>query len=189
MREIIQNAIRFYETAFEYEGDLEMNRGFRSVTYVKVFVIICGVFVYFAMLASAQSGSAVPYPEGFRNWTHVKTGFSAPAGPRQGIHNIYANKQAMEGFRTGNFANGSIIVFDLLGTETKGGVTSVGDRRLVDVMHKDDKNFLKTGGWGFEEFQGDSRTQRTLNEAAAIGCFNCHAGQKQRDYVFSSFRE
>lgn len=159
------------------------------MTYAKVLVIICGGFLYLAAISFAQTRSVVPYPAGFRNWTHIKTGFSAPAGPRQGIHNIYANPQAMKGFRTGNFANGSIIVFDLLGTEVKDGVTSIGARRLVDVMHKDSKNFAKTGGWGFEEFRGESRTERVLDEAGAVSCFTCHAGQKERGYIFSSFRE
>lgn len=96
----------------------------------------------------------------------------------------------MDGFRTGRFADGSIIVFDLLTLQTKqSGAMSVGERRLVDVMHKDSKRFAKTGGWGFEEFRGNSRMQRDVGEDAVTKCFNCHAGQRERDYVFSSFRE
>lgn len=156
--------------------------GFKTMTYAKVFLIACGGC---ATILFAQTPKPVPYPEGFRNWTHVKTGF----GPQEGIHNIYANEKAMEGFRTGRFVNGSVFVFDVLDTETKSGVVSVGERRVVDVMHKDGGRFVKTGGWGFEEFNGSSRTGGKLDEITATGCFNCHAGQKQHDYVFSSFRE
>jgi len=31
-------------------------------------------------------------------------------------------------------------------------------------MQKDAKRFAETGGWGFEEFRGDSHTEWTLNE-------------------------
>lgn len=156
--------------------------------YTKVFLIVCVGCFFCATLLFAQTAKPVPYPEGFRSWTHVKTGFSAPSGPRQGIHNIYANDKAMEGFRTGRFADGSVIAFDLLGTAAKDGVTSVTERRFVDVMHKD-KRFAKTGGWGFEEFRGDSHTDTTVGETAVASCFNCHSGQKDSGFVFSKFRE
>lgn len=158
------------------------------MTYAKVFLIVFVGCFFCATLLFAQTAKPVPYPAGFRNWTHVKTDFSAPSGPRQGIHNIYANDKAMEGFRTGRFTNGSVIAFDLLGTASKDGVTYITERRLVDVMQKDDKRFAETGGWGFDEFRGDSPTG-TIGETAVASCFNCHSGQKDSGFVFSKFRE
>lgn len=158
--------------------------------FIKLFVVACGIFLYCGVLSSARSGQTVPYPEGYRYWTHVKSNIAAPDNPRNGIHHIYANSKAMDGYRTGNFADGSIIVFDLLKLDAKNdGGMSVGERRLVDVMHKDSKRFANTGGWGFEEFRGNSRTVRDVGENAAAKCFSCHVGQKERDYVFSSFGE
>lgn len=43
-----------------------------------------------------------------------------------------------------------------------------------------------TGGWGFEGFKGDSKTERAVGKNAASACFQCHTSRKDRDYVFSS---
>jgi hypothetical protein len=45
-----------------------------------------------------------------------------------------------------------------------------------------------TGGWGFEGFKGDSKSERAVGEKAAAACFQCHTSQKNRDFVFSSYR-
>ncbi|MBC7899666.1 MAG: cytochrome P460 family protein [Saprospiraceae bacterium] len=160
---------------------------------LKCFVFVCGVVLYWAVVSSAQSGGIIPYPSDYRKWTHVKSGIIDPGNPLfaryGGMHHIYANTKAIEGFRTGRFRNGSVIVFDVLELQRRNAAASEGPRRFIDVMQKDNGRFEKTGGWGFEKFRGSSRTERVLNETAKIGCFNCHAGQKARDYVFSSFRE
>jgi hypothetical protein len=163
------------------------------MTRIKLFVIICGGFLFLAAISFAQTRNVVPYPEAYRKWVHVK---SAIVGPESrfhkkygGMHHIYANTKAMDGFRSGRFPNGSVIVFDLLATQVDAGVTTGGERKFIDVMHKDGKKFSATGGWGFEEFNGDSRTERLLTETTAAACFACHAGQKQNDSVFTRYRE
>jgi len=51
-----------------------------------------------------------PYPEGHRNWTHVKSMVIEKGHPLYeafgGIHHLYANKQALEGYRSGKFPAG-----------------------------------------------------------------------------------
>ena len=132
----------------------------------------------------------VPYPEGYRMWTHIKTGLIGPNNPfftsSGGYHHIYANVKAMEGYTLGRFPEGSILVFDVLDTKAQNGNTLEGTRKHIDVMVKDSLKYLTTGGWGFEEFNADSHTERSLTDAAKIQCFNCHA--KREDYVFSEFR-
>jgi hypothetical protein len=44
---------------------------------------------------------------------------------------------------------------------------------------------IAAGGWGFEEFNGDSRTERALTDETRAACFACHLKQKDQDYVFS----
>lgn len=154
-------------------------------------VLVSGAFFCFA--AFSQSIKTVAYPEGYRRWVHVKSGLVGPESPAHkkygGLHHIYANDKALKGFKTGKFPDGAVIVFDLLETQTKNGVTTEGARRFIDVMQKDSRNFAKTGGWGFEEFRGSSRTERTLNEQGKTGCFACHASRKEKDFVFSFFRD
>jgi hypothetical protein len=95
----------------------------------------------------------------------------------------------MEGYRTGKFPDGSVIVADFLETRENAGVTTEGPRRRIDVMVKDSKRYAATGGWGFEQFRGDSQTDRMVTAENATKCFACHAKQKDHDSVFSEFRK
>lgn len=153
-------------------------------------ILIASVVVAVARPSAEMKPSDVPYPEAFRRWAHVKSAISAPksdADPRAGIHHIYANQLALRGYETGQFPEGSVIVFELLALTTENGTTKEAGRKRVDVMHKDSTRFAGTGGWGFEEFQGDTRT-RVLSDRARTACFQCHTQRKDRDFVFSRLR-
>ncbi|GIK85310.1 MAG: hypothetical protein BroJett026_07910 [Betaproteobacteria bacterium] len=141
--------------------------------------------------AAADAGAPVPYPEGYRQWTHVKSMQILPGHPLYdafgGVHHIYANAKAMQGYRDGRFPDGAVIVFDLRDARTEGSAVTAGARKVVGVMHRDAKRWADTGGWGFEGFKGDSRTERAVGADAKTACFGCHAPQQARDYVFSAF--
>jgi hypothetical protein len=106
-----------------------------------------------------------------------------------GIHHIYANAKAMEGYRAGRFPDGAVIVFDLLEAPRADNAVTEGARKVAGVMHKDQKRYASTGGWGFEGFAGGDKAQRVVGKEAESACFACHAPQKARDYVFSSLRD
>ena len=152
-------------------------------------------FPMLLMLTALPAGAAEPppvrYPEGFREWTHVKTMQILPGHPLHeafgGVHHIYANAKALAGYRSGKFADGSVIVFDLHDAKLESNTVTAGARKVVGVMHKNAKAYAATGGWGFEGFKGDSKTDRAVGANATTACFGCHAPQKQRDYVFSVF--
>ena len=141
----------------------------------------------------AQSDSQVAYPSNYRNWVHVRSALVDPNSPKAGryggLHHIYANEKALEGYRTGVFPDGSVIVFDLLETRENAGTTVEGSRKFIDVMSKESKRYPDTGGWGFEEFVSDSQTDRALTSEAKVACFGCHTRRKSNDFVFSSFRK
>lgn len=134
----------------------------------------------------------VPYPAGYRDWHHVKSMVIQPGHPLYGsfggIHHLYANKAALEGYRKGKFPDGAVIVFDLLEARTADNAVTEGARKVVGVMRKDAKAYQDTGGWGFEGFKGDSKTERAVGRNAATACYQCHTSQKDRDYVFSALR-
>jgi hypothetical protein len=141
----------------------------------------------------AEPNDAVSYPAGYRLWAHVSSALIGPQSPAfkhsGGIHHIYANEKAIEGYRAGQFPDGSVLVADFLETQEREGVTTEGPRRRIDVMVKDSKRYTATGGWGFEQFRGDSQTDRLVTAEIAATCFACHARQKERDSVFSVFRK
>jgi hypothetical protein len=148
-----------------------------------------------AIWAQNKDAPDVPYPRDFRSWRHVK---SIVIGPehgsfpsRGGIHHYYANEPALEGYRTGTFPNGAVIVdegvFTKDGTDHARGILLEADRRSLDVMLKDDQRYKDTGGWGFEHFDRDSTTG-TLSADSRGKCLECHS-TAARDHVFSTVRK
>jgi len=148
--------------------------------------LVAGGEVFFAGVGVA----ATSYPQGFRNWVHVKSAIITSSHPAAavegGIHHIYANPQAVQGYVSGQFADGSAIVYELLEANEKDGVVSEGAPRRVDMMIKDSARFKATGGWGFERFKASGEI--TELGSAQKTCFDCHARALDHGFVFSRMR-
>jgi hypothetical protein len=162
-----------------------MKKYVATITAIAIFVAAASFTI------KSLPEEEVPFPEGYRMWTHIKTGLVGPANPMfqfvGGYHHIYANEKAMKGYTSGYFPEGSILVFDVLEANESDGNTTEGKRRHVDVMVKDSLKYAATGGWGYEEFKEGDPDRRVLTTAIKANCFKCHA--KQPDYVFSDFRK
>ena len=151
-----------------------------------------------AMLAGTAGVQAptaladVSYPDGFRDWKHVKSMVINKGHPLYdavgGIHHIYGNKTALKGYKAGKFADGAVIAFDLFEAIDKDNAVSEGGRKAVVVMAKDSKKFKATDGWGYQVF--DPKTKKGGLDAKAQGeCHACHMAQKDKDFVFSALRD
>jgi hypothetical protein len=151
-------------------------------------IVLAGSLTVIAA-ASLTPWTDVPYPDGYRRWVHVSSALTRGMGQPEGLHHIYANDKALEGYRTREFPEGSVLVLDLFETRTHGTFISAGARRALRVMRKDRKRFSETGGWGFEEFRGDSRTDRALDDGARRACYACHLTQESRGLLYSTFRQ
>ena len=140
--------------------------------------------------ARQSTESSVPFPDGYREWVHVKSALVSSRHPNfqqnGGFRHIYANREAVIGYRTGTFPQGSVIVVDWIEGLDTDGAFAEGSRRRLDVMRKDTARFAASGGWGFERFNGDTKERTVTNVAAQ--CSNCHAGPDARDMVFSKWR-
>lgn len=156
----------------------------RSVRAISTALVVCG-----GMIATVRAAEPVPYPDGYRSWFHVKSMVIEEGHPLfasfGGLHHLYANAKALEGYRSGRYPDGSIIVFDLLAAERVDNAVSAGARKVVGVMHKDSQRYAATGGWGFEGFAADSKTERAVGDNAATACFDCHRSRESADFVFS----
>jgi hypothetical protein len=159
----------------------------------RVLIFAVGLVTAMATIF-AQDNPKVPYPDGFRAWTHVK---SLVVGPdhesfakRGGIHHYYANDKAVVGYHTGSFPDGSIVVDEAVFTKDGDGpfkgLVFEGDRRFLDVMRKDSRQYGSTGGWGYEHFDRDDTTGR-LSGSEQAACSACHA-KAPTDHVFSRIR-
>lgn len=137
--------------------------------------------------------AAIAFPDGYTRWTHIKSGLINPGHPGYarfgGLHHIYANEQALAGYRNRNFDDGSILIYDLFETRaTTDGSIDQGPRRHIDVMVKDSGRYGDTGGWGYAEFAAGARDDH-LGPGQRAGCANCHANAKDRGHVFSELQD
>ena len=166
------------------------------------FVIVTGLML--ASLPAADTAgeksarAPVPYPSGYRQWMHISSAVTPPrkgeanshpeeekvAAPHGLIHHIYANERALEGYRTGHFPEGAVLIADWFVLEEKRGELVQGPRKSVNAMIRDAR-YTDTGGWGFEDFDKDSQTTRNVGPNAVKTCFECHSRAKDREYVFS----
>lgn len=154
----------------------------------RCFVLI--VISFFA-LTSISCAGPITYPDDYRNWTHAKSMVIKKGhpltNPFEGIHHIYYNLLAQDGNKSGKYKNGSVIVFDLLEATIGDFDVTEGKRKFIGVMVRDENKFVKTGGWGYEVFSGDSKTERGVTDEG-VSCFNCHESQKDNAFVFSKMR-
>jgi hypothetical protein len=141
----------------------------------------------------AQPDDTAPFPKEFRKWAHVKSVLvgpqSAAFATQGGIHHIYANEKALEGYNTGKFPDGSVIVYDLLEVKEIAGDTIEGPTRRVDVMVKQSDLYSTTGGWEFMSFAGGNPADGKLTAERQAACAACHTNRKDHDSVFSEFRK
>jgi Cytochrome P460 len=140
------------------------------------------------LLSVLHAAESVQYPDTFRRWVHVGTGVilagSTLPESEQGMHHIFANQKATDGYASGDFADGSVIVYELREAQQKNGVIFEGERRRVDLMIKDASLYSSTGGWRFERFWGNDQTQDAI-QGSETKCFECHAKAKAHGSVFS----
>jgi hypothetical protein len=159
---------------------------------------IAAVAVTLAVAVTAmarETTTPVAFPTGYRSWQHVRTIVVGPEHPsfarRGGIHHYYANPKAVEGYRTGTFPNGSVIVDEgVLTKDGEGrtkGIVFEADRRSLDVMVKDDTAYKATAGWGYEHFDG-TVVAPTLTTEKQKACFECHSNGAEHDSVFTKVR-
>ncbi|RME91952.1 MAG: cytochrome C [Candidatus Hydrogenedentota bacterium] len=127
----------------------------------------------------------------YRQWWHVKTLELKSKHPLYnsfgGIHHIYANELAYKALKANQtYPEGAMFVFDLLEVQSNEEATAEGKRKVLAYMKKT-SNHPDTGNWEFGAYKGGDKSQQIVTDAKAQ-CFACHASQKEKDYVFSSWR-
>lgn len=155
-------------------------------------VILASISIIFASFSAAETpNDQIQYPEGYREWTHVKTYIVGPKNPAfkfiGGFNHVYANEKAMQGYQTGEFPDGSVIVSDVVAAKEDSITIRENGRDHIDVMVKDSKKYAESNGWMFESFRGDTKSERMQTTTTVIQCVTCH--KKQKDMVFSDYRK
>src|SRR5258708_7445651 len=117
---------------------MPMRRMRRTVGLVIVSAV---AILAFSLPSGAKPEDSVAYPVGYRQWTHVKSAVIGPKSPNYekigGFQHIYANEKGMEGYSTGHFPEGSVLIYDFLEMEeltAPPGRVREGPRRFTSVM-------------------------------------------------------
>jgi hypothetical protein len=135
----------------------------------------------------------VNFPEGYREWHYVKghlIGPKHPAAPRySGFNAYYANDQALEGYKTDIWPDGSSVIVEVRESLEQDGNYAQGKVKFIDVMVKDSKKYASSGGWGFEKFMEADKTKPFLDDAGRNKCFSCHNGSAGERMVISTYKD
>lgn len=151
-------------------------------------LIALGTTCAVSLALAAQDTSQIRFPEGYRTWFHhhstVNTTGHQPEG-NVGIQHVYANAAAMEGLKTGKFADGATFVVDRFKyVEADNHSLIQGDRKVVAVMVRDAQRYAETGGWGFQAFKGGDPNQQVVKDGGTA-CFTCHIPHAANNHLFT----
>jgi hypothetical protein len=138
------------------------------------------------ILPVIAAASSLSLPKGYTVWQKSERKLVTDKSSLfYGIHYIYADKKAMQGYQAGNkFSEGSTIVVDYF--NIKEGVATDGPKNMVVLMRKD-KRKKETGGWLFAGYSADGKPSG-LDPVGT--CFGCHQKDAaQRDFVISTIKD
>ena len=138
----------------------------------------------------------ITLPEDFRlSLSHLGSWF-VPEGDASGFHDVYANRDAITGYRkSGKFPDGSILVKELRahrsGDYTTGNNVSYATETVKQwfVMIKDsNKRFPDNknwgNGWGWALFKTDNPKQNVSSDYQK-DCIGCHLPAKPKDWIYT----
>lgn len=148
--------------------------------------VIC-VLVVCSMFCPVISHAATQVvPKGYASWQKSERKVVTDKSSLfYGIHYIYADKKAMQGYQAGNkFPEGSRIVVEFFNIKDNPAVD--GPKNMVVLMQKD-KRHKETGGWLFAGFGVDGKPSGI---DPVKTCFGCHLKDAaQKDYVISTIKD
>jgi len=147
----------------------------------------CLTVLAMTMLPLIAFAAAVPpLPKGYANWNKsVRKVVTDKNSLFFGIHYIYADKKAQQGYKDGNkFPEGSTIIVDYF--NIKKDSSADGDRNMTVMMRKD-KRKKETGGWLFAGYGADGKPS---NLDPVSTCFSCHKNDAaKQDFVISTVKD
>jgi hypothetical protein len=150
---------------------------------------LCTAFLTSLILPAIVVAASIPaLPKGYAAWQKSERKLVTDKSSLfYGIHYMYADKKAMQGYQAGNkFAEGSSIVVEHFNIKKDGNTAVDGPKNMVVLMRKD-KRKKETGGWLFMGYGADGKPSG-LDPVGT--CFGCHQKDaSQRDFVISTITD
>jgi hypothetical protein len=170
----------------------------KRIAFLLVAVaMVTGIVATLALASGQANEGAAPVfgvnlPPDYRDWRLISVAHEA--GDLNDFRAILGNDTAVKAYREGKlpFPDGSIIVrlaWAYLPSEENNKVFGrdqsfvAGPPSNVQLMVKDSRKYLTTGGWGFGQFK-DGKPD---GEAKLKTCFPCHNPVKARDFIFTRY--
>ncbi|MGD0585742.1 MAG: cytochrome P460 family protein [Oryzomonas sp.] len=151
-------------------------------------IVAIAVLCLISLPATLWAGSTPSLPKSYHSWQ--KSGrkvVTDKSSPFYGIHYIFADKKAMNGYKAGNkFAEGSSIIIENFNIKEGSGSPVEGSRSMIVLMRKD-KRMKATGGWLFAGYGADGAPSGLDPVSTCFGCHQKDAAQK--DYVISTISD
>ena len=149
----------------------------------------CLVVAILAAFFSPVVALAVPaLPEKYTSWQgSIRKIVTDKSSLFYGIHYIYADKKAMQGYQADNhFPEGSTIIIDYFNINKGGDLATDGPKNMIVLMRKD-KRVKESGGWLFAGYGANGKPSG-LDPVKT--CFDCHQkAAAQRNYVISTIKD
>jgi hypothetical protein len=147
---------------------------------------MCVTLLVALLFPAILAAATTPLPKGYTGWKKSERKLVTDKNSLfYGIHYIYADKKALQGYRSGNkFPEGSTIVVEYF--NIKDASADDGPKNMIVMMRKD-KRSKETAGWLFAGYGADGRPSG-LDPVGT--CFGCHQKDAaQRDYVISTVKD
>jgi hypothetical protein len=182
----------------------------KIVTPRNTTMLVIGIALLFSVAQSqhATPAASVPeytsdaklkFPEQYRNWIYLTTGFDMSYSPGSGMghhmfDNVFVNPESYKAFvETGTWPDKTMVMIEARGAESKGSINQAGNFQSTDVMAvevhvKDEARF--PGKWAFFGFDGpDGKTTPAPAKmiATTASCYTCHAEHAAVDTTFVQF--
>lgn len=148
------------------------------------------LITFLTLLATSQllAASAPPLPKDYQKWQKsIRKTDNDKKSLFYGIHYIYADTKAMQGYRANNkFPEGSRIVIEHFNIKESPTGPVEGSKNMVVLMKKDKKQ-KGTAGWLYAGYTAQGKPSGI---DPVKNCFECHQKDAAgRDYVFSGIAD
>jgi hypothetical protein len=140
-----------------------------------------------AVTENASPIYGVTIPEGYRQWELIAV--AQEAEPLNELRAVLGNAVAVEAYREGKlpFPDGTVLVklaWEHVPSPEFEPASIPGTATTIQVMVKDSRRYVVSGGWGFGRFIDG----KPVDEAQHRTCFACHEARvKGHDFVFTRF--
>ena len=170
---------------------------------ISVLLAITTLFLIAGFRDSGKSLGAGPeytadgqlkFPDRYREWVYLTSGFDMSYNPgaqptsQHVFDTVFVNPEAYRAFtQTGTWPDGTSLVLENRGAESKGSINRSGHYQNTNVMGvevhvKDSARFPSK--WAFFGF-GDGKSAKMIPQSAA--CYSCHAEHAAVDTTFVQF--